>query len=92
MFSEVKDMGANNRNVALYCPVCGNDQFFCLDEEIDGVSDAPDEVRVQCADCKAIFTKEELLESNQDVINANIEDVAQELIKVFEKKLKKMLK
>ena len=80
------------RNVTLYCPICGNDQFSCIDESIDNLSDAPNDVTLKCSDCGSIFTKGELIESNQDIINANIEDIKQEAIKELEKKLKKMFK
>lgn len=85
-------MSIESRNVTLSCPVCGNDQFSSLDSENDDLSDAPDDTRIQCADCKSIFTKAELIDANQDVINANIEEVKQELLKDLEKKLKKMFK
>ena len=80
------------RNVTLYCPICGNDQFSCIDESIDNLSDAPNDVTLKCSDCGSIFTKGELIESNQDIINANIEEIKQEAIKELEKKLKKMFK
>lgn len=80
------------RNVTLYCPICGNDQFSYIDESIDNLSDAPNDVTLKCSDCGSIFTKGELIESNQDIINANIEDIKQEAIKELEKKLKKMFK
>ena len=80
------------RNVTLYCPICGNDQFSCIDESIDNLSDAPNDVTLKCSDCGSIFTKGELIESNQDIINANIEDIKQEAIKELEKKLKRMFK
>lgn len=80
------------RKVTLYCPICGNDQFSCIDESIDNLSDAPNDVTLKCSDCGRILTKEELIESNQDIINANIEDIKQEAIKELEKRLKKMFK
>ena len=85
-------MSVESRNVTLYCPICGNDQFSCAEVEIDDLSDAPDDTKIQCADCKHILTKAELIEANQDVINANIEEVKQDLLKDLEKKLKKMFK
>ncbi len=85
-------MSVESRNVMLYCPTCGNDQFSCVNAEIDDLSDAPDDTRIQCADCKGIFTKAELIEANQDVINANIEEATRDLMKDLEKKLKKMIK
>ena len=80
------------RKVKLYCPICANDQFSCIDESIDNLSDAPNDVTLKCSDCGSIFTKGELIESNQDIINANIEEIKQEAIKELEKKLKKMFK
>ena len=85
-------MSIENRNVTLYCPTCGNDQFSSVDVEIDDLSDVPGDTRIQCADCKCIFTKTELIEANQDVINANIEEVKRDLMIDLEKKLKKMFK
>ena len=80
-----------SRNVTMFCDVCGNDQFSTLDEIKCELSEAP-ETRVQCSDCGKIFTKAELLEVNQEVINANIEEIKNEAIKEMEKKLAKALK
>ena len=85
-------MSVKSRNVKLYCPTCGNDQFSCVDYEIEDLSNAPDDTKIQCADCKCIITKAELIEANQDVINANIEEVQEDLLKDLEKKIKKLFK
>lgn len=82
-------MSLENRNVTLYCPTCGNDLFSAVDSAIDDLSDAPDDTKLQCADCKSIFIKQELIDCNQDLINANIEDIKNEAIKELEKSLKK---
>lgn len=82
-----------HRTFSLYCPVCGNDQFSCIDNvEFDDLSDAPDDTQIQCSICKNIYTKAGFLEQNQDIINANINEIEQEAIKVFEKELKKLFK
>lgn len=81
-----------SRNVTLFCDVCGNDQFSTLDEIKCELSEAPDETRVQCSDCGKVFTKAELLEVNQEVINANLEEIQNEAIKEMEKMLSKALK
>lgn len=70
----------------MYCPICGNDQFSCVDEEIEDLSNSPDDTRIQCADCKTIFTKAELIEANQDNISANVEEIEQEIMSDLEKK------
>lgn len=85
-------MSIENRNVRLHCPTCGNDQFSCVDVNFDDLSDAPDEVKLKCADCNSIFTKGELIEANEDTINANIEDIKNEAMQKIEKSLKKIFK
>ena len=82
-------MSIESRNVTLYCPNCGNDQFSTLDNDVDGPSD---DIKYQCSDCKLIITKSELIDANQDVINANIEDIKQEAVNELEKSLKKAFK
>lgn len=81
-----------SRNVRMYCNVCGNDQFESLDEEFTNLKEAPETVRMRCSDCGKIFTKAELIEENQSVINENIEDIKKEAVKEVEKELKKALK
>ena len=81
-----------NRNITLFCDVCGNDQFSTLDEIECELSETSDATRVKCSDCGKVFTKGELLDVNQEVINANIEEIQNEAIKEMEKKLAKALK
>lgn len=81
-----------SRKVTLYCSVCGNDQFSTLDEEIDDLMEAPDSTEIKCSDCGRVFTKAELIEENQNVINANIEDIKNEAMKELEKELAKAFK
>lgn len=84
-----------SKNVTLYCDICGNDQFSTIDNldcELHELQDASGETKIKCSDCGKIFTKDELIELNQEVINANIEDVKKEAIKEFEKDLSKILK
>lgn len=81
-----------SRNVSLLCPVCGNDQFSTVNDDIENLKDAPDEKRIKCSDCGATRTKAELIEENQEIINANIEDIKKEAISKIEKELKKAFK
>lgn len=68
-------------------------KFENLDEIIGGdFSDAQDDTRFRCADCKSIFSKAELIEENQESIELAIDEVKDAVIKEFEKKLKKMFK
>ena len=47
---------------------------------------------MQCSDCEKIFTKAELIELNQGVIEANIEAIKSEAVKELDKELAKVLK
>lgn len=76
-----------SRNVKLYCDVCGNDQFSIINDIDCELKEAPDETKMQCSDCGKIFTKAELIELNQEVIEANIEDIKKEAVKEFEKRI-----
>jgi uncharacterized Zn finger protein len=78
-----------SRKIPLHCPVCGNDQFSSVDDSNDNLSDAPDETKIKCSDCGAIHTKAELINENQNIINANIEDVKREALKELKKQVKK---
>lgn len=78
-------MSIENRKVALFCPICGNDQFLSVDDDIDNLTDASDDIKIKCCDCGSVMTKRELKESNQDIINANIEDVKKEAVIELEK-------
>lgn len=81
-----------SRKVALYCPTCGNNQFESLDDDLDNLMDADDEVKLRCVDCGRIITKGSLLEENQEIINANIDEIKKEAVSEIEKEFRKALK
>lgn len=85
----MKDM---KKIISLKCYICGNDQFSAIDDGIDDIQNAPDETEVKCSDCGRVTTKEQLLEENSEVINANMEDFKEEIIKQLQKDFKKMFK
>ena len=66
------------RQVALLCPTCGNDQFEYSDDEED---ESDDSSIIRCSDCGFECTKTEIIEMNQELINNNIEEVQEELMK-----------
>ena len=80
-----------SRSVGLLCKVCGNDMFEVLDNTDDMLS-APGTIKVRFADCKKIYTKQELIDENEEVINSNIEEIKEEAIEEIEKELKKSFK
>lgn len=73
-----------SRNVSLRCSVCGNDQFAFDDENQN--------TKYKCTDCGKEYQREELIEENQSIINANVNDVKDEVVKEVEKELKKIFK
>lgn len=80
-----------DRNVAMLCPLCGNDQFSLEDKEYQDLVDAPDNARLKCADCNSIYTKQEILSANAEKISIAAEEIAQDAMQDFEKELKKAL-
>jgi len=53
---------------------------------------SPDETEIKCSDCGLITTKEQLIKDNNHIIEANIEDFKEEIIKQLQKDLKKIFK
>lgn len=85
----MKDM---EKSISMKCSVCGNDQFSTVDESIEDMMNAPDETEVKCSDCGRITTKEQLIEENSHIIDANIEDFKGDIMKQLKKDFKKMFK
>ena len=69
------------RNVSLLCPTCGNDQFEDLGDD-----------KYKCSDCNGIYTKEELIENNQAIIQNHVDEMADDIIKDIAKDLKRIMK
>ncbi len=80
------------KSISLKCGVCGNDQFSTVDESIEDMLSAPKETEVRCSDCGRVITKEQLIEENSNVIEANIEDFKVEIVKQLQKDINKMFK
>jgi uncharacterized Zn finger protein len=79
-------------SISLKCSICGNDQFSTVDESIDDLLDAPNDTLIKCSDCGRVVTKENFLEENSHIIDANLEDFSQDIMKEVEKDLKKAFK
>ncbi len=78
--------------ISLKCSVCGNDQFSTVDESIEDLPSASDETEVKCSDCGRVTTKEQILEENSHIIDANLEDFKEEIMKNLQKEFKKIFK
>ncbi|MDD4350985.1 MAG: hypothetical protein PHP83_02255 [Clostridia bacterium] len=78
-----------SKRIELYCPICGCSDFSSLDIETKELLNADDSSKVQCANCKKIFKISEILDSNQEIINSNIEKIQNEALLEIEKQLKR---
>lgn len=79
------------KRINLICPICGNDQFSSLDVPMEEFNDGLETNRVQCSDCRRIFTKEELMRENQWQIDNEIEQIKDDITKQLDKEIEKML-
>ena len=77
-----------SRNVSLICPVCGNDQFRIMGAEDNELKNTSGEVQVQCSDCGAVFSKEEIIEENSEKIDIAIEELKDDIAAEIEKEVK----
>lgn len=80
------------KNVSMYCPVCGCNSFKSVENISTPLSETNDNILIKCANCLVKFTKGELKEKNQDIINASINELKQEVIVDLKKELELMLK
>lgn len=68
------------RNIPLRCPRCGNDQFSTNSDYHGDPFDAPDEIVYQCSDCKSFYSKAEIFEENQALIDSYVEAMQKEVV------------
>lgn len=81
-----------SRNVNMICKVCGNDLFeFPTDDEMK-LAEMPDETIIKCNCCGREVTKVQLIEDNQEVIQAGVKEISDDVIKDIKKQLKKAFK
>ena len=81
-----------DRKITLLCPLCGNNQFESLDEEFEDFLHASDDVRVRCFDCGSEYTKREIIDSNGEIIENAVDELADDVVEENEKELKKVMK
>lgn len=75
-----------NRSIALLCPTCGNAEM----ESLNGPHDVSD--LLKCNSCGLEITKDELMNTNQENINANLDEMKQQAVKEVKSEFEKMLK
>ena len=80
----------SNRTVNLISPICGCDNFIF--SGVNAFEDLNDADTVQCALCKKVFTKTQIIEDNQESIYAEVEAIQDEAISQAFKELNKAFK
>jgi len=78
------DSGKYDRSLTLLCPTCGNSQLETQED------DSENEI-IRCPSCDRSMTKEELIRENGENIDANIEEIQNEVIKDVEKELSNIM-
>ena len=73
-----------SKKVEMICPLCGSTTFEYDTEKEDG--------DVTCISCKRVFTRDELFNANQENLNANMEDIQNEVLKDTAHEIKNMMK
>jgi DNA-directed RNA polymerase subunit M/transcription elongation factor TFIIS len=64
------------------CPTCGNRELPADDNE----------EMIVCGSCNREFTKDELIHENSEVIEAEIEEITEEILDDFNKTFKNLFK
>ena len=80
------------REIDLLCGTCGNNMFEVLSSNSTDLSDMPDDSRLRCSYCGRIYTKNELMQDNESLIDSNINDIVYEVTRNPEDELKKLFK
>lgn len=76
------------RRVQLLCPMCGNTQFTSSDEEEDCLHTSSS-AQIRCFKCGFECTKQELLDSNAEIIDNAVHELKTAAIGELQKAVKK---
>lgn len=74
-----------NRSVTLLCPTCGNSQ-------LETQADDQEKEMIRCPSCDRTMTKEELIRENGESIDANLDEMKEEVLKDVKKEFSDMFK
>jgi ribosomal protein S27E len=66
-----------SRSIAMMCPTCGHEDF-----EFE-----QDEGPIRCTSCSRVFTREELIRENGEVIEAEVDELKADVLKDARKEL-----
>jgi len=74
----------HNRSVSLLCSTCGGTQF----ERDDEMENSP----IRCNGCSRVFSKDELIQENDEVIQAEIGQMKSDIVADITAQFKKQFK
>lgn len=77
------------KKVSLICSVCGNSQFIALDYEGKECFEFSEAPIYKCSDCGREISREQLIGENQEMVNANVNDIKKETVNELKKELQK---
>lgn len=79
------DANKYTRSINLMCPTCGGTEF-AMDGEGENI------VSARCVSCDRILTADELMRENGELIEANVDEMKDELLKDATRELRDGLK
>lgn len=66
------DANKYSRSIRLICPTCASADFE-YDKEIDGGT-------IRCTSCDRVFSREELVRENGEIVEAKVSEVKKEIV------------
>lgn len=84
--ADAVDADKYKRQVNLFCPTCGSDQF-----EFDNGTGETIEL-VKCASCGREILKDQLIQENSENISEHVKEIGQEVVKDAAAEMRKSLK
>lgn len=80
------------RRVELACPMCGSTNWTTEENGFNDFEESPDDHVFKCSYCNGSFTKNTLIEGNQELINNTVQELANDFIEDSVKDLEKTIK
>ena len=77
------------RQVELFCPLCGQNHYEALDDVGPEQEEFDDNFRLRCTNCKNVFTKRKLMEANRENFEANYKEISKEVVKEISREVRK---
>ena len=66
--------------------------FETVDSDTDGFQPSQENSKFRCTDCKHVYTKKELLDANEERINAEADEIKDAALAEFDKRIRESFK